>query len=517
MRTTFVIILTCLAGLLLVSCNNKNTAPDSEPIANPIISPASGAYNSVLDVFIHCATPGATIRYTLDGSDPTSQSTQYTGLLQVNSDTLLKARAFKPGWIASSVVSAEYMFSSAAVANPVISPFGGNFILPPEVAITCATAGASIRYTLDGSEPDESSTLYTAPFTVTESATVKAKAYLEGLIPSIVVSAVFSMQLPMPQFSPDEGYYPIAQMIKISSTVAGAQIRYTLDGSEPDENSALYTSMINIPTNTVIKAKAYKADWVTSETASSFYIINLADQMQLVEGGTFHNGTSNVSLSSFYIGKREVTELEWVYIMVDTLSIIPEKPEASNDWGKAIEYCNLRSIAEGYQPCYTYDTYGSNPSMWPEGWSIIGDHSLVNCNWNANGYRLPTEMEWMYAAKGAYQTHDYIYSGSNTVGDVAWYNGNSSGEPSPVATKAPNELGLYDMSGNLWEFCWDIYHNEYPASDVTDPTGPTSGYVRVMRGGSWSTDASNCTVSRRFYTLPYLSADAVGFRVVRKY
>ena len=118
---------------------------------------------------------------------------------------------------------------------------------------------------------------------------------------------------------------------------------------------------------------------------------------------------------------------------------------------------------------------------------------------------------------GGYLSQNYAYSGSNQIDAVACYVNNSGDSPAPVGTKQPNELGLYDMSGNVWEFCWDYYHNEYPAIDTINPTGPASGTMRVMRGGSFSNDASNCTIARRFYTPANLAADTHGLRVVRKY
>jgi formylglycine-generating enzyme required for sulfatase activity len=123
-------------------------------------------------------------------------------------------------------------------------------------------------------------------------------------------------------------------------------------------------------------------------------------------------------------------------------------------------------------------------------------------------------MEWMFAARSANQSQNYIYSGSNQVGEVAWYVGNAQ-NPMNVGLKLPNELGLYDMSGNVWEFCWDIYNASYPANDITDPTGALTGTHRVLRGGSWTNDATNCTIARRFYSFPDNKKDYIGFRVVR--
>ncbi|MBO5853693.1 MAG: SUMF1/EgtB/PvdO family nonheme iron enzyme [Bacteroidales bacterium] len=111
-------------------------------------------------------------------------------------------------------------------------------------------------------------------------------------------------------------------------------------------------------------------------------------------------------------------------------------------------------------------------------------------------FRLPTEAEWEYAARGGNKSQGYKYSGSNTIGDVAWYDGNISSRTHDVKTKQANELGIYDMSGNVWEWCQDWY-GSYSSSSQTDPTGPTSGSSRVLRGGSWYDDAGGCRVSDR--------------------
>jgi formylglycine-generating enzyme required for sulfatase activity len=176
----------------------------------------------------------------------------------------------------------------------------------------------------------------------------------------------------------------------------------------------------------------------------------------------------------------------------------------------------MRSYLEGYTPCYNFNNLGVDPSTWPVGWDDLTNHQLLSCDWSADGYRLPTEMEWMYAARGAIDSPDPIYSGSNDLNEVGWFVENSAGGKHPVGTLTPNQLGLYDMSGNLWEYCWDIYHNQYPTADVIDPTGPASGLYRVIRGGCWDSDASNCTVARRFYTPTYLTTNFIGVRVVRK-
>jgi formylglycine-generating enzyme required for sulfatase activity len=129
-------------------------------------------------------------------------------------------------------------------------------------------------------------------------------------------------------------------------------------------------------------------------------------------------------------------------------------------------------------------------------------------------YRLPTEAEWEYAARGGAQSKGYLYSGGNTIGNVAWYYDNSDSKTHKVGTKAPNELGIYDMSGNVWEWCSDWY-GTYSSSAQTNPTGPSSGEYRVGRGGCWSYGASDCRVSDRYINGPYRRYNYLGFRLVR--
>ena len=127
-------------------------------------------------------------------------------------------------------------------------------------------------------------------------------------------------------------------------------------------------------------------------------------------------------------------------------------------------------------------------------------------------FRLPTEAEWEYAARGGNKSKGYKYSGGNTIGNVAWYTDNSS-STHDVNTKAANELGIYDMSGNVYEWCQDWYGN-YSSSSQTNPTGPSSGSNRVSRGGSWNYSARSCRVSYRNYCSPDVGYDNLGLRLV---
>jgi len=242
--------------------------------------------------------------------------------------------------------------------------------------------------------------------------------------------------------------------------------------------------------------------------------------MLFVEAGTFNNGTSNVTLSSYFIERFELTQASYQAVMGTNPSYFsgyPNRPVEKVSWFNAIEYSNRRSIQEGFTPCYSYSTYGTNPANWPTGWNTNETyHTNISCSWSANGYRLPTEMEWMFAAKGGTQMHDYIYSGSNDLNLVGWFNGNNN----PYGTKSvgglqANELGLFDMSGNVFEWCWDIY-GSYPDGSQNNPTGLSTGASRLLRGGGFVNGSDSCTVSGRNSHVATVNSSTIGFRCVRR-
>ena len=233
------------------------------------------------------------------------------------------------------------------------------------------------------------------------------------------------------------------------------------------------------------------------------------DNFVLVKGGTFKNTKSNyygkgVTISSFYIGKYDVTQKEWIDVMGSNPSKFKgdHLPVETVSWYDSIEYCNKRSIKEGLKPYYNIDKNKKDPNNLPD--PKFGD--LDDVKWTvtidagANGYRLPTESEWEYAAGGGQISKNYTYSGSEDVEEVAWYWKNSGDEPltgfwkwpvlqqnhnqsKPVGGKKPNELGLYDMSGNVRQWCWD-WHGELE-KNVANPQGSQSGFNRAWKGGGW--------------------------------
>lgn len=222
-------------------------------------------------------------------------------------------------------------------------------------------------------------------------------------------------------------------------------------------------------------------------------IDRLIANMVLVQGGTFTMGATaeqgsdvrdsekpahQVTLSSYHIGKYEVTQEEWEAVMESNPSSFKgaRRPVEQVSWDDCQLFIQKLTAMTGM------------------------------------AFRLPTEAEWEYAARGGCQSKGYKYAGSHNLDDVAWYDGNSGGATHDVGCKQPNELGLYDMSGNVWEWCNDRW-GRYSQGAQTDPAGPFSGVCRVGRGGGWYYFARYCLVSYRCGSFPGLRFDNLGLRL----
>ena len=243
-------------------------------VASPEFSVASGEVDSGTSVTISCATEGAKIYYTTDGSDPTASSTEYTAAISVTAAVTLKAIAVKSGMNDSAVASASYTIKGT-VASPEFSVASGAVNSGTEVTITCATEGAKIYYTTDGSDPTASSTEYTTAIGVTAAVTLKAIAVKSGMNNSSVASVSYTIKgtVASPEFSVASGAVDSGTKVTITCATEGAKIYYTTDGTEPTASSTEYTAAISVAKAITLKAIAVKDGMNNSAVASVCYTI----------------------------------------------------------------------------------------------------------------------------------------------------------------------------------------------------------------------------------------------------
>lgn len=329
-----------LGGVIIAGCGNSSSAPTDArptdtapprdttlketgsavdgpstsdtnlaPAATPVFAPAGGVYSDPQTITIASGSAGVQIHYTLDGSVPTATSPVYAAPISVTVTMTIKAIAVDPTGklLDSSFASATYTMA-ARVPPPSFSIPAGTYSSAQLVKVTDSNTNATIRYTVDGSEPTAASTVYTMPISVTATMTIKAIATLIGMVDSLVSTATYTIQTLVPAatpiFSPVAGAYSGAQDVTITTTTAGAQIYYSLDGSEPTQASTLYAAPVRIANSMVLKARAYAAEMAPSAVATAAYTITAPAAAKpdiSPNGGTFTTA-QQVTLSTTETG-----------------------------------------------------------------------------------------------------------------------------------------------------------------------------------------------------------------------
>jgi formylglycine-generating enzyme required for sulfatase activity len=271
-------------------------------------------------------------------------------------------------------------------------------------------------------------------------------------------------------------------------------------------------------------------------------------EMVSIPGGSFKMGSPEtvensfdderpvrtVTLSPFLIGKYEVTQDQYQAVMGSNPSYFDgsdgkeaaegevqgRRPAENMSWYSLLVFCNKLSVMEGFTPVYSING-SNNPADWGEVPTVsttAWNNAVMNMD--VDGYRMPTEAEWEYAACDGLGIADggYLYPGGNTLGDLAWYTFTSGGKTHEVGKKQPNGFGLYDMAGNVCEYCWDVWETTYPSEDETNPTGkPTTWTDRVYRGGYYALSMARfMRCAYRSYGYEESPERIAGIRLVRR-
>ena len=380
-------------------------------VATPHFSPAAGNIEKGASVTITCSTSGAAIHYTTDGTTPTSASPTYSSPIAVNADVTIKAIAVKAEMTDSSVATASYVVVLPKVATPTFAPAAGEVLSGTEVAISCATTGATIYYTTDGSTPTTASTEYTAAIEVTAAVTIKAIAVKADMTDSAVATAAYTIVIPTaaaPTFTPNGGEVAKGSTVVLATTTPDGVIHYTTNGSNPTASSPAYTDPIVINANTTIKALTIADGYKNSSVVSKSFTVPAVTLYRYVgDYNMVDDGEGDVDPRYKITSANAatiITGLSWLEenIYNANPSEDAKLPATTRAWGSAANEKTIRSNAQaevGYQIMYAYPaSLGELTKCTNNGFDNTGSYTHVTLTLDGEEYLVyfltnPTGME----------------------------------------------------------------------------------------------------------------------------
>ncbi len=480
------------------------------------VSPASSINNNF----------SSPVTYTVTAADGSTQNYVVTVTTLLN-----PAKAITSFTIGSLAISG--VINETAGTISLTAPYGTSSINPltPTISHTGASISPASGVAQDFSGP--------VTYTVTaENGTTKIYTVTTtiALNPTKEITGVtFSSFLPPVSLTIDNSAGTVNAVMPKGTDLTSLALDFEIDAATITPDPAIpqnFTTPVNyLVTAEDSTSKNFEVTAVIDSNPVDYVSPNIGP-VKVVTGGTFKKDgdpTKTSFISSFRMSQYEVTQAQYMAITGapnPSWNVAPNvattntnRPVEKVTWYDAIEFCNKLSIAEGLEPAYIIT--GRTPAT---GYPIT---NATVTRTGKNGYRLPTEAEWQWACMGASDSTSKLFAGSdgsNELKDYAWYFENAVDGllPSdadygthPVGTKLPNEIGLYDMSGNVAEWCWDWYA-PYSSGDETDPVGATTGTYKVVRGGSWINKLTTSDIGFRRYFYPGMKYDFYGIRVVRQ-